>query len=96
MRYEVSTWGGGDVTDVLGVTDSRDKARDIILDFVKKMVGKPVPYLTVAFYYNGVRNALAEEKVTHITQDFNGFWTLMWHDGDEFKDKLFFVYEHDE
>ena len=96
MTYEVSTWGGGDVTDVVGIADSRDEARDLILDFVKKMVGKPVPCLPVAFYYNSVRNALAGEKVTHITQDFDGFWTLLWYDGDDFKDKLFFVYEHEE
>ncbi len=95
MTYEVSTWGDGDETDVLGVTDTRAEARDLILDFVKKMVGKPVPYLTVHFSYNGVRNALAEERVTYISQAFDGHWTLMWHDGDEFKDKLFFVYEND-
>ena len=95
MKYEVSSWGDGDETDVIGITDSRDEARDLILNFVKKMVGKPVPYLTVHFAYNGVRSALIEEKVTHIAQAFDGHWTLIWHDSDEIKDKLFFVYEDD-
>ena len=96
MKYEVSTWGDGDETDTLGITDSRDQARDVILDFVKKMVGKAVPYLTHHFSYNSVRSALYSEKVTHITQALDGHWTLIWHDGDEIKDKLFFVYEDDE
>lgn len=96
MRYEVSTWGNGDETDVIDITDSRDEARDLILDFVKKMVGKPVPCLPVAFSYNSVRSALFSEKVTHISQAFDGHWTLIWHDGDEIKDKLFFVYEEEE
>jgi len=95
MRYEVSTWGDGDETDTVGITDSRDEARDLILDFVKKMVGKPVPFLPVAFYYNSVCSALHSEKVTHIMQAMDGHWTLIWHDGDEIKDKLFFVYEQD-
>ncbi len=95
MTYEVSTWGDGDDVDMVGITDSRDEARDLILDFVKKLVGKPVPYLTVHFSYNSVRIALSNEKVTHISQDFDGFWTLMWHNDGEFESKLFFVYEQE-
>ena len=93
MTYEVSTWGDDNEKDELGVTDSRDEARDLVLDVVKKMVGEPVPYLTVAFAYNSVRSALVRERVTHISQDFDGFWTLIWHDDDEVKNKLFFVHE---
>lgn len=93
MTYSVETWGDGDETDVIGKADSRDEARDIVLAFVKTMVGEPVPFLTVDFLYNSVRGALCQEKVTHISQDFDGHWTLIWHDGDEIKDKYFFVFE---
>ena len=93
MTFEVSTSDGKGDYDELGVADSRDEARDLVLDFVKKMVGKPVPYLTVDFAYNSVRGALVKEKVTHISQDFEGNWTLIWHVDDEIKDKLFFVHE---
>ena len=96
MKYEVSTWGDAAETDVVGITDSRDEARDLILDFVKKMVGKTVPYLTHHFSYNSVRSALYSEKITHITQALDGHWTLIWHVDDEIKDKHFFVYEDEE
>ena len=95
MKYSIETWGDGDETDVLGVADSRDEARDIVREYIKSMMGVNyfVPYLTVEFNHNSVRGALVKEKVTHISQDANGNWTLIWHIDGEIKDRLFLVDE---
>ena len=97
MTFEVSFWNGGDETDVLGVVDSRDEARDIIREYAKTLIvlNHNVPYLTVDFAYNSVSSAMGQSRINHISEDFDGNWTLIWYpEGcDGCKDKFFFVHE---
>ncbi len=113
MKYKVSTWlnEGDSETTVLGVAESRLEARQLILDYAKTLVGGGhVAVVTYDLVHNSIVAAILCERITHIQEDWEGNWSLIWFDGpqlsdisypntvpeNDYHDKFFFVFEEDE
>lgn len=107
MKYSVQS----NQDEELGVVDSRDAARQLILDHAKTIVGdRYVATMEYALCFNSTVSAIAKERVTHIREDWEGNWSLIWFDGpklsdvsypdtvpeNDYHDKFFFVFESDE
>ena len=84
MKYKVSTWldGDGDEPTLIGEADSRLEAREIIIKYAKTITGDVhIAAMTYDLVYNSTVSAIIKEKVTHIREDWEGNWTLIWFDG---------------
>ena len=109
MKYEVSAWLKDSELTSLGIANSKYKAREIIIQYAKTFIGDVhVAAMTYDLVYNSTVSAMINERVTHIREDWEGNWTLIWFDGPplididgsapeaKIHDKFFFVHEIDD
>ena len=112
MKYNVQTQVDDEYV-VIGEADTKYGARKVILEYAKTLVGDGhVAAMTYDLCFNSTVSALVGERVTHIREDWEGNWVLVWFntprlndiDGGtelskvkvEIKDKFFFVFENDD
>jgi len=78
MKYKVETETDEDWA-VIGTADSRYGARKIIIEHAKTIIGDVhVAALTYDLVTNSTIKAITEERITHIREDWEGNWTLIW------------------